>query len=119
MRRATNALALHLFFFLMLFISAIGLLESYGAVQGIALCTMRKKVNIYISNTSPLQKGTNPKRNSRHSSGGPCHGTLVRGGEESRGIDHRDDLSSLTSLGVMTRSLSISKMAPSFLCWPQ
>jgi len=51
--------------------------------------------------------------------GFPCQGTLVRGGEESRGIDHRDDLSSLTSLGVMTRSLSISKMAPSFLCWPQ
>jgi len=32
---------------------------------------------------------------------------------------HREVLSSLTSLGVTTKSRSISNMAPSFLCFPQ
>ena len=44
---------------------------------------------------------------------------LARGGEESRGIAQREVLSSLTSLGVTTKSRSISRMAPSFLCFPQ
>lgn len=44
---------------------------------------------------------------------------LARGGEESRGMAQREVLSSLTSLGVMTKSRSISRMAPSFLYFPQ